>query len=111
MTKNFFLFLFSILFYSLQVHSQDYSSGNPAAVRAFEQAVHYYDGRDNEKALEALNTAIEKDPKFVEAYTLRGNIYDDMRKFDLSVASYKKALELKPDFFYNTYFSLANAEF
>jgi outer membrane protein OmpA-like peptidoglycan-associated protein/tetratricopeptide (TPR) repeat protein len=91
--------------------AQEYSSGNPAAIRAFEQAVHYYDERANDKALEALNTAIGKDPSFVEAYTLRGNVYDDMRKFDLSAESYKKAIELKPDFFINTYFSLGNAEF
>ena len=94
-----------------QATAQDYTSGNPAAIRAFDQAVRFYDERANEKALDALKSVLEKDPKFVEAYTLRGNIYDDMRKFDLSVADYKKAIELKPDFFYNTYFSLGNAEF
>ena len=34
-----------------------------------------------------------------------------MRRFDLSVESYKKAIALNPDFYINTYFSLANAEF
>ena len=91
--------------------AQDYTSGNPAAVRAFEQAVHYYDQRMSEKALEALESAISKDRLFVEAYTLQGNVYDDLKRFDLSVESYKKAIELKPDFYINTYFSLANAEF
>lgn len=104
---------FAVTFCSMNasVRAQEYTSGNPAAIRIFEQAVQFYDARLNEKAIDALNSAIEKDPKFIEAYTLRGNIYDDMRKFSLSVESYKKAIELRPDFFVNTYFSLGNAEF
>ncbi len=106
-----FNFLSSLFLLPYSVFAQDYTSGNPAAIRAFDQAVHYYDQRENEKALEALKSALEKDPKFVEAYTLRANIYDDMRKFDLSVENYKMAIELKPDFFNNNYFSLGNAQF
>ena len=112
--KNIFLFLQFIFFnlcISCTASAQDYTSGNPAAIRAFDQAVHYYDQRENEKALEALKSALDKDPSFVEAYTLLANIYDDMRKFELSVINYKKAIELKPDFFINNYFSLGNAEF
>src|SRR5690242_10167762 len=111
MMKRFFLSaILSIALFSA-ASAQEYTSGNPAAIRAFEQAVHYYDQRNSEKAIEALNTAISKDPTFVEAYTLQGNVYDDLKRFDLSVVSYKKAIDLKPDFYINTYFSLANAEF
>lgn len=112
--KSVFLFLLFVIFnvkFSGRASAQDYTSGNPAAIRAFDQAVHYYDQRENEKALEALKSALDKDPAFVEAYTLRANIYDDMRKFELSVINYKKAIELKPDFFINNYFSLGSAEF
>jgi Tol biopolymer transport system component len=111
MHKIFFLtILFAAIFFS-PAYPQEYSSGNPAAIRAFEQAVNYYDQRNSEKAIEALDAALAKDPNFVEAHTLRGNVLDDMKRFDLSVESYKKAIALKPDFYINTYFSLANAEF
>ena len=111
MRKKMPALLYISLLLSTAAMAQDYTSGNPAAIRAFDQAVRFYDERASDRAIEALNTAIAKDPNFVEAYTLRGNVYDDLRKFDLSVESYKKAIELKPDFYYNTYFSLGNAEF
>jgi outer membrane protein OmpA-like peptidoglycan-associated protein len=103
-------FLFASTFFSV-AEAQEYTSGNPAAIRAFEQAVHYYDARNSEKAIEALDAALSKDPQFVEAHTLRGNVLDDLQRFDLSVESYKKAVAIKPDFYINTYFSLAYAEF
>ncbi len=110
-TNRFFLNTLYLILYTLFASAQDYTSGNPAAIRAFEQAVRFYDDHASDKTIEALNSAIEKDPKFVEAYTLRGNVYDDLHKFDLSTADYKKAIELKPDFHYNTFFSLGTAEF
>lgn len=96
---------------SVSAFAQEYSTGNPAAIRSFEQATRFYDARLGDKAIEALNTALEKDPNFVEAYTFRGNVYEDMKKFDLAVADYKKAISLKPDFHYNTYFGLGNVEY
>ncbi len=93
------------------VIAQNYSSGNPAAIRAYEQALNFYDKRMNEKAIDALKTAIERDSTFVEPYMLLGNIYEDMKKYDDALASYLKAIEKKPDFFPNNYFGLGSLQY
>ena len=38
---------------------KEYTSSVPKAVRNFETALHYYDNRDNTKALEALDEALK----------------------------------------------------
>jgi len=88
-----------------------YTSGNPAAVRAYEQAVLFYERRQNDKALDALKTVIEKDSNFVEAWILKGNVLDDQRKPEQGIEAYKKAIEIKPDFFAGVYFTLGYDEF
>src|SRR4051812_39308098 len=102
-----FLFLLCVQ----KVIAQDYSSGNPAAIRAYEQALNFYDKRLNEKAIEALKTAIEKDSSFIEAYMLLGNINEDMKKYDEALINYRMAIEKRPDFFPNNYFALGSVQY
>jgi len=90
---------------------REYSTSVEKAIRFFEIATKYYDGRQNEKAIDALKTALEADPKFSEAWSLQGNIYEDMREYEKAVASYKKAVEVNPDLFPNNYFALGTNEF
>ncbi len=42
--------------------------------------------------------AIERDPKFVEAYNNRGNAYCDIEQYDLALKDYHKAISLNPDY-------------
>lgn len=44
----------------------------------------------------ALKTAIEKDPKDVQALTRLANIYHDAGKYDQAVAFYRRVLEINP---------------
>jgi outer membrane protein OmpA-like peptidoglycan-associated protein/tetratricopeptide (TPR) repeat protein len=102
-----FLFLFLLQ----KAFAQDYSSANPAAVRAYEQAMYFFDKRLNEKAIDALKTALQKDSTFVEAYMLLGNVYEDLKKYDDALAAYQKAVEAKPDFFPNNYFAIGTIQY
>ena len=110
--KSFLLTLLITL--SLATYAQnkeELTSSVPKAVRAFETALKYYDGRLNQKAVEALDEAIEADPKFVEAHTLKGNILSDMKEYEKAIASYKNAITASPDFFPNTYYSLGKLQY
>src|SRR4051794_6047351 len=111
MNKIGVLLLLFICVENSSAQQKGYSSGNPSAVRAYEQALYYYDARKNEKALEALKSAIERDSLFVEAYSMQGNIYDDLGKLDPAIESYRKAINAKADFFPNNYFFLGSDEF
>ena len=53
----------------------------------------------NDEALENLNTAIENDPKNVVLYFARGTVYENLKQQDNAITDYKKALEIKPDYY------------
>ncbi|TRV46922.1 MAG: tetratricopeptide repeat protein [Microcystis panniformis Mp_MB_F_20051200_S9] len=83
----------------------------PKAIDSFEQAIkistrnpNYYnnlsgvlqDVKQYDRALEAINRAIEIAPRSAW-YSNRGNIYKDQKKWDLALADYNKALTLNPN--------------
>ena len=107
------LVFFIVLFLCKNSFSQksDYSSSVPKAIRSFETALKFYDNRLNDKALESLLDAIKEDPKFVEAHTLQANIYFDIHDYEKSIASYKNAIAINPDFYSNNYYGLGVVEF
>ncbi len=53
----------------------------------------------HEEALANLNTAITNDEKNQVLYFARGTVYENLKQEDKAVADYKKALELKPDYY------------
>jgi tetratricopeptide (TPR) repeat protein len=42
-------------------------------------------------------SALEADPKFVDAYVNRAQVRQSQKDIDLAIADYSKAIELKPD--------------
>jgi len=67
---------------------------------------YYLNTHQNDKALNYLNVAIEKDSTNPTYYYARGNMYDlNLKQYDKAEADYKKAIELKPDF-YDAVYSL-----
>lgn len=106
------IFLLVSSFFTISLFAQkEYTSSVPKAVRNFESALKYYDARKNTEAIESLEEAIKADTLFVEAYLLKANVYTDMKQKDKAIDAYRDAIRVKPDFFPNTYFSLANLEY
>lgn len=66
--------------------------------------MYLYSGKDKE-ALESLNLAIQGDPANANLHFAQGTVYDKVNKKDLAATSYKKAIELKPDYF-DAYYNL-----
>jgi hypothetical protein len=50
------------------------------------------------QAINYLNKAIEKNPKFAEAYNNRGNAYRDLKQLQKAFADYNQAIRLKPNY-------------
>lgn len=62
--------------------------------------VNFYLKSDNKEAAQkATNKAIEQDPKNPLLHWVVGTIYDELKQYELAEASYKKAIELKADYF------------
>ncbi len=104
-----FLFLFTF-FITCKAQHVVYTIENKKAIKLYENATKYYDARDNENAIKELNKAIEKEPKFVEAYTLLASVYIDKRQLDRAIEQYNKSFQVNPNFFPNSYYTVANLE-
>lgn len=88
----------------------DGMSKNKKAKELFEKAMGQYDLMEYGNAIDLLKAAIEKDPEFVSAHDLLGQIYMD--KGDLVAAEkiYLKLVKINPDYWLS-YYSLADATF
>ncbi len=53
----------------------------------------------HEEALTNLNTAITNDPSNAVLYFARGTVYENLKEEEKAITDYKKALEVKPDYY------------
>ena len=60
-------------------------------------AVEFMKNKDFNAALPHLNAYIEAKPKKYQGYKLRGEAYYALRKYDLAVADFQKAVDIKAD--------------
>ncbi|MCE5184889.1 MAG: tetratricopeptide repeat protein [Planctomycetaceae bacterium] len=83
-----------------QPETQDAQS---QAVSLYVDAMMLNDLNDREQALMKLNSSLELDPKFALAYSLKGDILQNMQRYEDSAAAYENATTYDPwsvkDFF------------
>ena len=89
---------------------QQFSTKSKRAERYLLDAIDFYNSREYEKALNAVEKAISDDKYFTEAFLLRGDIYSDQRLPLKAIEAYQKAIYLNPDFSAGIYFTVANLE-
>lgn len=113
-SKNFRIFylsvLFSFLISAVIAQPVTYTTTNKGAISRYEDATKYYDQYLYDKALTELEKSLDKDPAFVEAHILMADIYIQKDDFENAITHFEKAIAINPNFFPNTYFSLANIE-
>lgn len=78
---------------------------NQQAVDLYVDAVMLREFDENEMAIEKLNTAVELNDRFSLAYSLLGEIYQEMKDYEKSAAAYEKATEADP-WSFKDYFNL-----
>ncbi|MHC4220840.1 MAG: tetratricopeptide repeat protein, partial [Planctomycetota bacterium] len=88
------LVLFSGLFFVTGC-SSGYESGEEA-IDLYVDAIMLRELNENEKALEKLEAVVEQQEDFSLAYSLMGEIYQQLKDYENSAASYEKAAELNP---------------
>src|SRR5258708_22538763 len=73
-------------------------SENKKAVKAYQEAADLVKGhKDYAKARSLLETAIDEDPDFADAYLLQGKLAEKKKDDKIMEQSYSKAIELCPD--------------
>ncbi|MBO6515860.1 MAG: PD40 domain-containing protein [Bacteroidia bacterium] len=70
------------------------------AYALFGEALKLRDIMEYEKALETLEKALAKDPEYVDALDLQGNIFRTMKRYEEAKASFQKILGLNPEHVY-----------
>jgi outer membrane protein OmpA-like peptidoglycan-associated protein/Tfp pilus assembly protein PilF len=110
--KHLLIFIFAIILISCkaQLPPGEYTSTNKKAIASFQSALKYYDARQDDKALEELKKAIEKDATFIEPHLLMAQIYSEAGKTQAAIDAYTKSLEINPKFDKKTFYNLANLE-
>lgn len=77
--------------------SADQTDGQKLARIRLQLAVGYYGQRQVETALDEIKKALQADPNFADAYSMRGLIYMDMGDDRLAEQSFLQALKLAPN--------------
>lgn len=70
------------------------------AYALFGEALKMHNLLDDDKALELLDKAIAKDPKYLDAYDLKGNILMNLGRFDEAKTTFQTILSINPDHIY-----------
>ncbi|MBL7214868.1 MAG: hypothetical protein ISS71_04245 [Phycisphaerae bacterium] len=66
------------------------------AVSLYVDAMMLNDLNEREKAIQKLNMAVNLDPEFALAFSLKGDILQDMENFEESADAYERATVLDP---------------
>jgi len=70
---------------------------NPEYEEVMAKAMHYYEQRMFDEAIEYYGKAIALNPDYL-AYTKRANCYHILKNYDQAAADYEKAIRIKKDF-------------
>jgi tetratricopeptide (TPR) repeat protein len=88
---------------TLQKGIEKYPNANyPLVIELFN---YYVNSEQNDKALEYINLAINKNPNDPQFYVIRGTLNETLKLRDKAIADYKKAIELDPNNFDANYSS------
>ena len=102
-----YLFLILMLLVICSSAQEKFSIEDKKAIRLLKEALDLADRGENQKAIETMRDAVAREPKFVEAWTVMGDLYSSMNKPADASMCYRKALEINPSFFPINYNSLA----
>lgn len=97
MTKGLLLTL--ILFaFGLLAQAQEYSISNQSSIKKFEKALALYQNRSDDKALDILNKLLKLEPKFLEAYLLRSEIFHERNDIEQEMVNLIAIQRIDPAF-------------
>ena len=106
----FSLFMILLVFTGAQAQ-QEYTTDSRRAEESFKEALQSYRLRDHEKALENVNQALQHDPDFIEAYILKGQIYEEQQEPGQAIRLYRKVIDMDESFYPRLLFNTGKLEF
>ena len=101
----FFILMLSLLQAQQTVAPGQLTSTDKKAIKLFNEAKRFYDGRQDGKAEESLKKAIKQDQNFMEPHMLMAAIYLVQNRQKERAEHLQRAIELGPNFFVENYFN------
>ena len=108
--KVIFICLMFVLFFNqgqAQMPPGQYTSTNKKAIKNLEEGKMAYEVKKDDVAEKCFKKALEEDKNFIEAALGLANLYQVTNKHKEAIDYFKKALEINPKFFANTYFFMS----
>lgn len=94
----------------MQLSAQEnYSTKSKKAIAYFQQAEKLYNLMEFNEASTFLDLALEKDEKFIEAYLLKAQIFNELKKYKYEISLYEKVFQMDPNFSSKLYNVLGEA--
>ncbi|TND07588.1 MAG: OmpA/MotB domain-containing protein [Bacteroidetes bacterium] len=87
------------------------STTNKKAEKLYTEGMDLLAKRQLDKGIDVLNKAKKADPVFVEPYLVLGDLYVQMGEKQLAINEFKKAFEINPGFFPNSFVTCAEEEY
>jgi len=104
------LVAFFILLLSLSVFSQQYTSASRKAIKNYEKAISEFKQAHYDASLISVNDAINEDSQFIEAYLLQAEIFHSLKKYELEMEAFEKAIAIDRNFFPKSFIFLAELQ-
>jgi outer membrane protein OmpA-like peptidoglycan-associated protein len=108
-TISIFFILFAIMSFS---HAQErYSISKKRTIKIYEEARVEYSRGNIDETHELLEKAIDREPEFIEAMLLLGDVYHSQEKWSKEREILKQALQVDSTFYLPTYYNLGIASY
>lgn len=102
--------LFLMTFISAQAQLDEYRTTDKKAIKYFEKAISYLNYDQFELCQLNLESALERDPNFLDAQVLLGQVLFEQREYEEAKEWYRKTAEADPAFYPPVHFFLGNLE-
>ncbi|MDP3558680.1 MAG: OmpA family protein [Bacteroidota bacterium] len=99
--------LFNFNTVNAQMPPGQYTSTNKKAIKYLEVGKVAYEAYKFDVAEKNFNKAIEEDKNFIEAYLFLAQSYQETNKHAEAITNFKKAIEINPKFFPNTFYYMS----
>lgn len=104
-----FLVLYSAI--ALAQPKKQYTIDSKKAIKQYEEAIALYDQRQYAAAVKILEEVTQNEPKFIEAFYMLAQVYDDLREGEKTIAPLEKALAINEKYYPEGWLMLAESHF
>lgn len=111
MKKTITLFSIILIIVSFSHAQNQYSISNRRSIKIYEEARGEYASDNKEEARELLLKALDREPDFMEAMLLLGDLYNSLEKWEREYEILKRALEVDSMFYLPTYYNIGMAAY